>query len=67
MVWEATQSAIAILVTGGMIYCEINKISSPSIVNACFLVVGFYFSRTNHSAIGGVGIKPGEIVPYSGR
>ena len=66
MVWEATQSGIAILVTCGMIYCEINKINSPSIINACFLIVGFYFSRTNHSAIGGVGPKP-EVSPYIGR
>jgi hypothetical protein len=28
-------------------------------------VVGFYFSRTNHAAIGGTGAKP--EAPYEGR
>lgn len=30
------------------------------------IVIGFYFSRTNHQAIGGVGKKPAEP-PYTGR
>lgn len=30
------------------------------------IVIGFYFSRTNHSAQGGVGLKPPEA-PYTGR
>lgn len=29
------------------------------------IVIGFYFSRTNHQAIGGVGAKPTQ--PYIGR
>lgn len=29
------------------------------------IVIGFYFSRTNHQAIGGVGEKPNP--PYEGR
>ena len=31
----------------------------------CGNVVGFYFSRTNHAAIGGIGVKPNE--EYKGR
>lgn len=30
------------------------------------IVIGFYFSRTNHSATGGTGRKP-DIPPYTGR
>jgi len=29
------------------------------------IVIGFYFSRTNHAAIGGIGEKPRQ--PYEGR
>lgn len=31
----------------------------------CGIVIGFYFSRTNHAAIGGMGAKP--IQEYKGR
>lgn len=30
------------------------------------IIIGFYFSRTNHSAIGGVGLKP-QMQQYEGR
>lgn len=30
------------------------------------IVIGFYFSRTNHAATGGTGKKP-DIPPYTGR
>ncbi len=39
----------------------------PTIMSVAFgTVVGFYFSRTNHSAIGGVGLKP-VLDEYKGR
>jgi hypothetical protein len=31
----------------------------------CGIVIGFYFSRTNHAAIGGIGSKPTQ--KYEGR
>lgn len=38
----------------------------PTILSVAFgTVVGFYFSRTNHAAIGGLGSKPES--PYVGR
>jgi len=38
----------------------------PTIIGVAFgMVTGFYFSRTNHAAIGGVGTKPNE--KYEGR
>lgn len=38
----------------------------PTIIGVAFgMVTGFYFSRTNHAAIGGVGLKPTE--EYKGR
>ena len=65
LIWECTQGLIAILITVAIIYCAVNKIQSPELTNAFFLIVGFYFSRTNHSAIGGIGKKPNPV--YEGR
>lgn len=66
LVWEVTQSVIAITVTMALIYVSIQKIDSDVLKNAFFLIIGFYFSRTNHAAIGGVGKKPPQQ-PYIGR
>jgi hypothetical protein len=65
LIWEYTQASIAILVTMALIYTAITKVDSPEIRDAFFLIVGFYFSRTNHAAIGGVGPKP--LQKYEGR
>jgi len=66
LIWEGTQSAIAVAVTLAVIYCAVEKISSPELTNSWFLIIGFYYSRTNHSAIGGVGTKP-TPQDYEGR
>jgi len=71
LIWEATQSSIAVMVVLANIIIWIivsltGKGSIPEgLTNALFLIVGFYFSRTNHSAIGGVGFKPNP--KYEGR
>ena len=71
-VWEYTQSFIATLVVlANMIVGSYHGISSnhgpyPDILSwSLALIVGFYFSRTNHAAIGGVGRKPEDS--YRGR
>ena len=66
LIWEYTQSFIAGIVTVAYIYAQIMSIESAGLANACFLIVGFYFSRTNHAAIGGVGAKP-LAQEYQGR
>ena len=66
MVWELTQAAIAVSITAGVIYCAITQTVAEVLTNAFFLIVGFYFSRTNHSAIGGIGKKPDQEM-YLGR
>ncbi len=65
LIWEITQAVIAVLITAAVVYCAVNKIDSQVLTNAFFLIIGFYFSRTNHAAIGGVGMKPSQ--PYEGR
>ena len=65
LIWEYTQATVAVLITLAVIVCAIFKITSPEITNAFFLIVGFYFSRTNHQAIGGIGEKP--LQDYRGR
>ena len=72
LIWEYTQAIIALIVviatmSAGMLsaYYGLHD-NIPTILGVAFgTVVGFYFSRTNHAAIGGVGIKPQE--PYVGR
>src|SRR5688572_17627871 len=73
MIWEITQSAISLIIVLGnvsvAVYHGFTGTASdfPSILSSSlFLVIGFYFSRTNHQAIGGVGQKP-EQPQYRGR
>lgn len=65
LIWEVTQGFIAIGITAAVVYCATTRIDSQELTNAFFLIVGFYFSRTNHAAIGGVGPKPNP--KYQGR
>lgn len=65
LIWEYTQAAIALIITSSLIYCAVKQIVAPDVRNAFFLIIGFYFSRTNHAAIGGIGAKPSP--PYEGR
>jgi len=74
LIWEWTQSLIAIMVVLANMIVGVSaglkkddkRPDFPVILSsALFLVVGFYFSRTNHAAIGGVGPKPNPI--YTGR
>ena len=72
LIWEYTQAtiALAVVATNLLVYAHMafssSKVDIPvSLSNTMFLVVGFYFSRTNHAAIGGVGAKPTE--EYTGR
>lgn len=73
LVWEYTQAAVAITVVGAnvlvWVITTVKGAAAPipeGLTNALFLIVGFYFSRTNHSAIGGIGYKPSEG-PFSRR
>jgi hypothetical protein len=63
LIWEVTQAAIALGVTGSTLYVSSamvlrgDKAESAVLLlsNSFFLVIGFYFGRTNHNKIGGVG------------
>lgn len=73
VIWEVTQAFIAaVVVVANMIVGAYQGLLTgprpefPVILSsALFLVIGFYFSRTNHASIGGVGEKPQS--PYTGR
>jgi uncharacterized oligopeptide transporter (OPT) family protein len=72
LIWEFTQAAVALMVVGAniavwlrMSFVNATNPIPEGLSNALFLIVGFYFSRTNHAAIGGVGHKPSQ--PYEGR
>lgn len=72
LIWEYTQAIIALLVVISTMICGIYAMihptieQIPTIISVAFgTVVGFYFSRTNHAAIGGIGAKP--EAQYMGR
>lgn len=74
LIWEFTQAIIAItVVLVNMIAALFNvfqnkEVDVPMILSSSlFLIIGFYFSRTNHQAIGGVGKKVNQEQEYKGR
>ena len=57
LIWEYTQAGVAILVTLATIVGVLQLggvMGSDTLTNAFFLIVGFYFGRTNHQRVGGV-------------
>jgi hypothetical protein len=76
IIWEVTQAMIAVIITLAIVIVAVYDgltmhsldVQVPSTLsNAFFLIVGFYFSRTNHQAIGGIGQKANESEVYEGR
>lgn len=74
LIWEYTQAIIAItVVVANMIAALFNvfhgrSIDVPMILSSSlFLIIGFYFARTNHQNIGGIGPKANQIQEYKGR
>jgi len=74
LIWEYTQATIAGMVVlanmvvgvyDGVVVADHRPEFPVILSSSLFLIVGFYFSRTNHAAIGGVGMKPQE--QYVGR
>jgi hypothetical protein len=73
LIWEYTQAFISsIVVLTNMIEAAIFGIKRiPAgeypvvLISSLFLVLGFYFSRTNHEKVGGIGKK--AFGPYVGR
>lgn len=57
LIWEITQGLIAVAVTGATLYAATKLTLKDSateaafllLSNAFFLVIGFYFGRTNHA------------------
>lgn len=70
LLWEITQSVIAIgvvFITMIKAYTLPTNASVPTVMAVTLgAVIGFYFARVNHEAIGGVGRKPPQT-PYEGR
>ena len=75
LIWEVTQAVVAVAVTIATLFVAGNLALKDQpgdaafllLSNAFFLIVGFYFSRTNHQAIGGIGPKADEGQDYRGR
>ena len=57
LIWESTQAAIAVTVVGAYVAMIIKKIDVPiTLDNLLFVIITFYFARTNSHRIGGVGV-----------
>lgn len=54
LIWELTQAAIAMCVTGSIIYNSVHGIESELLGNAFVLIIALYYVRTNHTKIGGI-------------
>ena len=74
LIWEFTQAIIAISVVAttmfvaGYAYIVQGNTDVPNLIAVAFgTIVGFYFARTNHQAIGGTGVKANESQNYEGR
>jgi len=67
LIWEVTQAVVALSVTLATLYnaTKLTLREQPGeaafllLSNAFFLVIGFYFGRTNHQRIGGIGSQEG--------
>jgi len=60
MTWELTQAIIAVGVTAAYVVTTARGVNSEGLGNAFFLVIGFYFSRTNHARFGDVLVSRSE-------
>lgn len=58
LIWEITQAIVAVSITFAVIYGGIRGIINQELSNAFFLIVGFYFSRTNYAALNNGNNKP---------
>lgn len=67
LIWEVTQSLIALGITTAVVYTAFTQRPDEVLTNAFFLIIGFYFSRVNHNAIGGTGKKATDNQIYQGR
>ncbi len=58
LIWESTQAVMTVLIVIANVFAAFMPVVSPAaettITNALFVVLGFYYGRTNHQKIGGV-------------
>lgn len=67
LIWERTQASIAVLIVLANIAAWVvatmrghETSVPPGLTDALFVVVGFYYGRTNHESTGGVGSRRGN-------
>ena len=59
LIWERTQAAIAIGITLAYIVAQVlgRGLTTEGLANSFFLVIGFYFGRTNHARPTGTPVR----------
>lgn len=65
LIWERTQALIALGVTLAYIIAQISGrgLTAEGLANAFFLVIGFYFGRSNHARPTGLPIRREGDIP----
>jgi len=74
LIWEYSQAIIAIIIVSAnvlyafipMFFAVVEQNKSDMLPNAFFLVIGFYFGRTNHARIGDEA-SSGRALPMDDR
>jgi len=66
LMWETTQASIALSVVGANIAVLFVTLTNGTakesmMANAFFLVIGFYFGRTNHTKTGGITARGNQV------
>lgn len=58
MIWEVTQAVMTVAIVGANVFAMFrppaDETARATMTNAMFVVLGFYYGRTNHVKIGGV-------------
>lgn len=58
LLWESTQATMTVLIVAANVAAvfldTVSKEAQLTLTNAMFVVLGFYYGRTNHQKIGGV-------------
>lgn len=55
LLWEITQASMALSIAAAVIWTALFKPEIPkTLSDFFFVIIGFYFGRTNHQRVGGV-------------
>lgn len=54
VVWESTQAFTTVTVIMALIFAELHAIEATTLKNLALMIAATYYTRTNHTKVGGV-------------